>query len=145
MFRRAFVSGPILLAIIAGPADLSSGARAEQPAFTWQEGRHFDGRSGHVVEPHDAQWLLPGGTLVLHFTADRLKGIQGLVSKDARGFGDGRNHLHALDPRQAHVTVGWIDVVVVVVVVVDMHRIAHGGSRPGEDDLRLGGDRPTAR
>jgi hypothetical protein len=58
-------------------------------AFVWQEGRHFDGRSQYVVVPHDPKWLLAGGTLVLDFTADRLKGVQGLLSKDAKGPGAG--------------------------------------------------------
>jgi Concanavalin A-like lectin/glucanases superfamily len=61
----------------------------DQPAFIWQEGRRFDGRSQHVVVPHGPEWLLPGGTLVLDFTADRLKGVQGLLSKDAKGNLDG--------------------------------------------------------
>ena len=101
MSSRAFVSAPVLLAfilaVIAATAGPSPGARADQPAFTWQEGRQFDGRSGHVVVPHDPKWLLAGGTLVLDFTADRLKGVQGLLSKDARGFGDGGHLVIWLD------------------------------------------------
>ncbi|HEX6143129.1 MAG TPA: LamG-like jellyroll fold domain-containing protein [Geminicoccaceae bacterium] len=101
MSSRAFVSAPVLvafiLALIAATAGPSPGARADQPAFTWQEGRHFDGRSEHVVVAHDPKWLLAGGTLVLDFTADRLKGVQGLLSKDARGFGDGGHLVIWLD------------------------------------------------
>ena len=60
-----------------------------QPIFVSQEPRHFDGRSQHVVVPHRPEWLLAAGTLVLDFTADRLKGKQGLISKDANGKLDG--------------------------------------------------------
>jgi trimeric autotransporter adhesin len=60
-----------------------------QPTFVWQEGRQFDGRSQHVVVPHDPKWLLDHGVVLLDFTADRLKGVQGLLSKDAKGFLDG--------------------------------------------------------
>ena len=89
MSSKAFVLSSVLLALIAAPAGPSTAARADQPAFGWQEGRQFDGRSQHVVVPHDPKWLLAGGTLVLDFTADRLKGVQGLLSKDAKGFVDG--------------------------------------------------------
>jgi trimeric autotransporter adhesin len=60
-----------------------------QPDFVWQEGRQFDGRSQYVVVPHGPEWLLAAGTLVLDFTAGRLKGDQGLLSKDAKGNLDG--------------------------------------------------------
>ena len=79
MSSKAFVLGPVLLALVAAPAGLSIAAQADEPAFIWQDGRHFDGRSEHVVVPHDPKWPLAGGTLVLDFTADRLKGVQGLL------------------------------------------------------------------
>jgi hypothetical protein len=60
-----------------------------QPIFVSQEPRQFDGRSQHVVVPHRPEWLLEQGVVVLDFTADRLKGKQGLISKDANGKLDG--------------------------------------------------------
>jgi hypothetical protein len=60
-----------------------------QPIFVSQEPRQFDGRSQHVVVPHRPEWLLDQGAVVLDFTADRLNGDQGLISKDAKGFGNG--------------------------------------------------------
>jgi hypothetical protein len=62
---------------------------AEQPIFLWQGDRQFDGRSQNVVVPHDPKWLLDQGVVVLDFTADRVKGAQGLLSKDAKGNLDG--------------------------------------------------------
>jgi hypothetical protein len=41
------------------------------------------------VVPHRPEWLLDQGAVVLDFTADRLNGDQGLISKDAKGFGNG--------------------------------------------------------
>jgi Concanavalin A-like lectin/glucanases superfamily len=78
-----------------------------QPTFVWQEGRHFDGRSQHVVVPHRPEWLLEQGVVVLDFTADRLKGAQGLLSKDAKGNLDG-----------GHLTI-WLDEGKVVVRLQD--------------------------
>ena len=78
-----------------------------QPTFVWQEGRQFDGRSQHVVVPHDPKWLLDQGVVALDFTADRLKGAQGLLSKDAKGFGNG-----------GHLTI-WLDEGKVVVRLQD--------------------------
>ena len=74
MFGKRFIFAPLLLTLVAAQAGPSTGARADQPAFVWQEGHQFDGRSQHVVVPHDPKWLLAGGTLVLDFTPDRLKG-----------------------------------------------------------------------
>src|SRR5262245_30602882 len=68
-----------------------------QPTFVWQEGRHFDGRSQHVVVAHRPEWLLEQGAVVLDFTADRLKGDQGLISKDANGKLDGGHLTIRLD------------------------------------------------
>lgn len=91
MLGKRFAFAPLLFPLIA------VGAHAEQPTLIWQEGRQFDGRSQHVVVPHDPKWLLAGGTLVLDFTADRLKGIQGLLSKDAKRSGDGGHLVIWLD------------------------------------------------
>jgi hypothetical protein len=96
MFSKRFALTP-LLCIVVAQAGLSPGARAEQPILVWQEGRQFDGRSQPVVVPHDPKWLLARGALVLDFTADRLKGVQGLLSKDAKGFGDGGHLVIWLD------------------------------------------------
>jgi hypothetical protein len=41
------------------------------------------------VVPHDSVWAVARGTVVLDFTADRTTGVQGLLSKDAKGYGDG--------------------------------------------------------
>jgi hypothetical protein len=79
----------------------------DQPAFVWQEARHFDGRAEDVVLPHDPKWLLDQGVVVLDFTADRLKGAQGLLSKDAKGYLDG-----------GHLTI-WLDGGKVVVRLQD--------------------------
>jgi hypothetical protein len=97
MFGKRFVFAPLLLTLVAAQAGLSTGARAEQPTFVWQEGRQFDGRTQHVVVPHDPKWLLDQGAVVLDFTADRLKGIQGLISKDANGKLDGGHLVIWLD------------------------------------------------
>jgi Concanavalin A-like lectin/glucanases superfamily len=78
-----------------------------QPTFVWQEGRQFDGRSQHVVVPHGPKWLLDQGVVLLDFTADRLKGVQGLLSKDAKGFLDG-----------GHLSI-WLDEGKVVVRIQD--------------------------
>lgn len=96
MSGQRWLFAPVLFTVVlvqAGPP----GAQADQPAFLWQEARQFDGRSQHVVLPHDPKWLVAGGTLVLDFTADRLKGAQGLLSKDAKGFGDGGHLVVWLD------------------------------------------------
>jgi Concanavalin A-like lectin/glucanases superfamily len=68
-----------------------------QPIFVSPESRHFDGRSQHVVVPHRPEWLLEQGVVVLDFTADRLKGDQGLISKDANGKLDGGHLTIRLD------------------------------------------------
>jgi hypothetical protein len=78
-----------------------------QPIFVSQERRQFDGRSQHVVVPHRPEWLLEQGVVVLDVTADRLKGDQGLISKDANGKLDG-----------GHLTV-WLDQGKVVVRLQD--------------------------
>jgi Concanavalin A-like lectin/glucanases superfamily len=89
MFGKRFAFAPLLLTLIMAPTGASTGAPAEQPIFVWQEGRQFDGRTQHVVVPHDPRGLLDRGVVVLDFTADRLKGPQGLISKDAKGNLDG--------------------------------------------------------
>jgi len=65
-----------------------------QPIFVSQEPRQFDGRSQHVVVPHRPEWLLEQGVVVLDFTADRLRGDQGLISKDPNGKLDGGHLTH---------------------------------------------------
>jgi hypothetical protein len=97
MVCKRFCLIPMLLAVVAAQAGLSAGARADQPIFVWQEGRQFDGRSQNVVVPHDPKWLLGQGVVVVDFTADRLKGIQGLISKDAKGYLDGGHLVIWLD------------------------------------------------
>jgi hypothetical protein len=97
MVCKRFCLIPMLLAVVAAQAGLSAGARADQPIFVWQEGRQFDGRSQNVVVPHDPKWLLDQGAVVVDFTADRLKGIQGLISKDAKGYLDGGHLVIWLD------------------------------------------------
>jgi hypothetical protein len=89
MFSERFALAPLLLILVVAQAGLSAGARADQPTFVWQDGRQFDGRSQNVVVPHDPKSVLGQGVVVVDFTADRLKGIQGLISKDARGYLDG--------------------------------------------------------
>jgi hypothetical protein len=97
MFGKRLVFAPLLLTLIAAQPGPSTGAAPEQPIFVRQEARQFDGRSEYVVIPHDPKWLLAGGALVLDFTADRLTGVQGLLSKDAKGVGDGGHFVIGLD------------------------------------------------
>ena len=97
MLGKRFAFAPLLFAVIAVQAGLSTGARADQPIFSWQKGGQFDGRSQHVVVPHDPKWLLDQGIVLLDFTADRLKGAQGLISKDAKGNLDGGHLVIWLD------------------------------------------------
>lgn len=50
----------------------------------------FDGNSGRVlIIDHDPALELSSGAVEFSFTADRLTSRQGLISKDAYGFGDG--------------------------------------------------------
>jgi hypothetical protein len=89
MSSRGFAFASLLLSVIAAQVGPLKSAQADQPVFTWQEGRQFDGRADHVVVPHGPAWLLDQGVVVLDFTADRRKGNQGLISKDAKGFLEG--------------------------------------------------------
>jgi hypothetical protein len=97
MFSKRFAFASVLLIVIGAQAGLSAGARADQPVLVWQKGGHFDGRSQDVVVPHGPEWLLDQGVVVLDFTADRLKGTQGLISKDAEGNLDGGHLVIWLD------------------------------------------------
>ncbi|MGB0766245.1 MAG: LamG domain-containing protein, partial [Phycisphaeraceae bacterium] len=49
----------------------------------------FDGVGDSVFIPHDDGYLLNDGTVCLWFNADTLGGEQGLLYKDASGFGEG--------------------------------------------------------
>ena len=49
----------------------------------------FDGNDDRVVIDHNDAWLQERGTISFAFNADDLKGTQGLLSKDAKYFGDG--------------------------------------------------------
>src|SRR6187200_847725 len=102
MVDKRFALAPLIILVVA-QTGLSAGARADQPTFIWQEGRHFDGRSQDVVVAHDPKWLLDQGAVVVDFTADRLKGIQGLISKDAKGYLDGGHLVIWLDESGAAV------------------------------------------
>jgi hypothetical protein len=97
MFGTRFAFAPLLLTLVTAPAGLSTAAPAEQPIFGWQQDRQLDGRSQHIVVPHDPKWLLEQGVVVLDFTAHRIKGAQGLISKDANGNLDGGHLVIWLD------------------------------------------------
>jgi hypothetical protein len=97
MFGKRFALAPLLLTLVVAQAGPSTSVRADQPAFVWQEARQLDGRSQYVVVPHDAKWLRDQGVVVLDFTADRVKGPQGLISKDAKGNLDGGHLVVWLD------------------------------------------------
>jgi hypothetical protein len=102
MVDKRFALAPLFI-LVAVQAGLSASARADQPIFLWQEARQFDGRSQDAVVPHDPKWLLDQGAVVVDFTADRLKGIQGLISKDAKGYLDGGHLVVWLDESGAAV------------------------------------------
>lgn len=49
----------------------------------------FDGSGDFIEIPHSDTYLLDDGTLAFWFNADQTAGTQGLVSKDASGYGEG--------------------------------------------------------
>jgi hypothetical protein len=66
----------------------------------WGDGgtaAEFDGGSGFIEVGHNPAYLLDEASVSFWFRADRFAGSQGLVSKDAVGFGDGGHLRIALD------------------------------------------------
>jgi len=49
----------------------------------------FDGSNDYVEIPHNDAFLLNSGTIQFWFCADSVAAIQGLLTKDSRGFDDG--------------------------------------------------------
>ncbi|MBC8355483.1 MAG: LamG domain-containing protein [Planctomycetes bacterium] len=49
----------------------------------------FDGASGCIVVPHREAFVVDQGTIACWFRADDVQRTQGILSKDASGFGDG--------------------------------------------------------
>ncbi|MFT7288986.1 MAG: Ca2+-binding RTX toxin-like protein, partial [Halieaceae bacterium] len=60
----------------------------------------FDGEAGQYVEvPHSNAMALRRGTVALRFEVENINGTQTLLSKDARGWGDGGHITIELDSR----------------------------------------------
>jgi Concanavalin A-like lectin/glucanases superfamily len=67
---------------------------------SWELDRSLNGKNQKVVIDHDASLKLDEGTVVLTFTADKLSGTQGLLSKDSLNFDDGGHLSIWLENRQ---------------------------------------------
>ncbi len=56
---------------------------------SWEIDQLFDGGDDRLVIDHSEAWAQDRGTISFGFNADDLQGIQGLLSKDAKYFGEG--------------------------------------------------------
>lgn len=119
------------------------------PVFSFGP-RSFDGTTASaVVLPHEAAYEVAEGTIAMTFSADDLAGFQGLLSKDAYGYGTGGHVGVFLVEDELRIRMQSADDDVDIVVGADIRAdieydlaitFGSGGLDIYLDGVRIGGD-----